>query len=61
MFKLKTKTPEKYRKLKSQVLKYAREEFNHDQVVEQWHASMLKAMGDFKKKKQLPSWNTFVF
>ena len=61
LFKLKTKTPAKYSLLKKSVLKYAREEFSHSNVVDMWHNSMMKTIKEFKEKNQSSDWKTFVF
>ena len=56
-----SKKPDQYKKLKSQVLKYATKEFNHNDVVDAWHESMIKAIGDFKANKLKKSWEVIEF
>ena len=55
------KNPTKYKKLRKRVLKYAREEFSHQKVVDLWHESMLKTIKDFKEQKSKPSWELIEY
>ena len=55
------KDPKKYKRLRKKVLKYAREEFSHENIVNLWHDSMLKAISDFKNKSNNPSWKIFEY
>ena len=50
MYKLykNNKDPKKKKSLKRKVLKYAREEFNHQETIDAWSDSMLEAITDFK-------------
>ncbi len=43
--------------LSKKVLSYAREEFNHQKIVDAWHESMIKAIKDFKNYK---TWQKFT-
>ena len=42
-------------RLSKQVLSYARETFNHQSTIDQWHDTMLKTHKKFKENKQ--KWN----
>ncbi len=55
------KKPDDYRRLKKRVLKYAREEFSHEKIVDLWHDSMLKAISDFKSQKSQKNWELFNY
>ena len=61
LYRLKTKSPKKFETLKNNVLKYAREEFSHEKVVDLWHASMLKTISNFKKEQLEPNWKCITF
>ena len=47
-------------RLKSKVLKYAREEFSHQKTVDLWHDSMLSEIEKFKNNKR-SRWSTTTF
>lgn len=61
LYKIWDKKPEEYKKLKDRVLKYAREEFSHEKVVDAWHNSMIEAINDFREKKRKPSWDVIEY
>jgi len=61
LHKMWSKKPNDYKKLRKRVLKYAREEFSHEKVTDLWHESMLKAIADFKERKNLKNWEIIEF
>lgn len=61
LYRVKTKTPKKFIALKNNVLKYARNEFSHEKVVDLWHNSMIKTIESYQSRKNETNWKTITF
>ncbi len=61
LFKLWSKRPQEYKRLKKKVLNYARNEFSHQKTVDLWHDSMLKTIEDYRKNKEKKKWKIITY